>query len=176
MAQLHYLQKDIIRILGNNKWRIFIVMFSRIFIGIFWYRVERGWYLFFGNTYQYLRILLSPFFYLIQAYTNIDIHYKATVGPGLLILHSSMGIVISGKAIIGKNLSLTGGNVIGMSDKLGALIIGDYCTMGANACIFGPLKLGNNIKIGSCACVVKSFEESNLTLVGVPAKSVNIFF
>lgn len=176
MRQLQYLQKDLIRILGKNKWRIFTVLFSRVFIGIFWYRVERGWYLFFGNKYYFLRVLLSPFFYLVQAYTNIDIHYKASVGPGLLILHSSPGIVISGKAVIGENLMLTGGNIIGMSEKLGALILGDQCIMGANACIIGPLKLGNNIKIGACACVVKSFEEGNLTLVGVPAKSINISF
>ena len=174
MGQIKYLQKDIVRILGKDKWRIIVILFSRIFIGIFWYRIERSLYLFFGKKYQIIRILLSPFFYLIQAYTNVDIHYKASIGPGLLILHSSVGIVISGKAIIGKNLTLTGGNVIGMSDKPGNLIIGDNCSLGANACIIGPLKLGNNIKIGSCACVVKSFEKDTLTLVGVPAKPINI--
>ena len=174
MSQLIFLQKDVRRMLGKSRWRIFIVLFSRIFIGIFWYRVERAIYLFLGKKYQIVRVLLSPFFYLIQAYTNVDIHYKATIGPGLLILHSSVGIVISGKAVIGENLTLTGGNVIGMSDKPGNLIIGDNCSLGANACIIGPLKLGNNIKIGSCACVVKSFENDGLTLVGVPAKPINI--
>ena len=174
MGQIKYLQKDIIRILGKDKWRIIIILFSRIFIGIFWYRIERVLYLLLGNKYQIVRIILSPFFYLIQAYTNIDIHYKATIGPGLLILHSSVGVVVSGKAIIGENLTLTGGNIIGMSDKPGSLVIGDNCSLGANACVIGPLKLGNNIKIGSCACVVKSFENDTLTLVGVPAKAIYI--
>ena len=174
MGQIKYLQKDIVRILGKDKWRIIIILFSRIFIGIFWYRVERALYLLLGKKYQIIRVLLSPFFYLIQAYTNIDIHYKATIGPGLLILHSSVGVVVSGKAIIGKNLTLTGGNIIGMSEKSGGLIIGDNCSLGANACIIGPLTLGNNIKIGSCACVVKSYEDDMLTLVGVPARPINI--
>ncbi len=170
MKQLRYLQQDIKRILGKDKWRIIIVLFSRIFIGIFWYRIERATYLFLGNKYQILRVILSPFFYLIQAYTNIDIHYKSDIGPGLLILHSAIGIVISGRAIIGKNLTLTGGNVIGMSERSGSFIVGDNCSMGANACIIGPLILGNNIKVGSSACVVKSCEQDGITLIGVPAK------
>ena len=170
MSQIHYLKQDLKRILGKDKWRIIIIFFSRIFIGIFWYRIERSLFLILGNKYQILRVILSPFLYLIQAYTNIDIHYKADIGPGLLILHSSVGIVISGRSILGKNLTLTGGNIIGISDRPGSFIVGDNCSMGANACIIGPLKLGNNIKIGSCACVVKSYEQDGITLVGVPAK------
>lgn len=172
MSQIQYLHQDLKRILGKDKWRIIILLFSRIFIGIFWYRIERSMYLLLGKKYQILRIVLSPFFYLIQAYTNIDIHYKAEIGPGLLILHSSVGIVISGRSIIGKNLTLTGGNIIGISDRSGSFIVGDNCSIGANGCIIGPLILGNNIKIGSCACVVKSFEQDGITLVGVPAKSI----
>ena len=172
MSQIHYLKQDLKRILGKDKWRIIIIFFSRIFIGIFWYRIERSLFLILGNKYQILRVILSPFLYLIQAYTNIDIHYKADIGPGLLILHSSVGIVISGRSIIGKNSTLTGGNIIGMSDRPGSFIVGDNCSMGANACIIGPLKLGNNIKIGSCACVVKSYEQDGITLVGVPAKPI----
>ena len=151
MNQLRYLIEDVRRLLGKSRWRIIIILFSRIFIGIFWYRIERSMYLLLGNKYQILRVILSPFLYLIQAYTNVDIHYKADIGPGLLILHCSVGIVISGKAIIGKNLTLTGGNVIGMSDKLDSFIVGDNCTMGANACIIGPIKLGHNIR-GKLCC------------------------
>lgn len=172
MSQLKYFGKDVERMLGRNKWRIVIVFFSRVFVGIFWYRVDRGLYLLLGKSYQVFRIFLSPFFYLVQAYSNLDIHYKADIGPGVTVLHCSVGVVISGNAIIGANFTLTGGNVIGATKEcnVGDYLIGNGCYVGANACIIGPLKLGNNAKIGACACVVKSFEEDNLTLIGVPAK------
>ncbi len=169
MRQLKFFRQDLIKMLGKNKWRIFVIFFSRVFVGIFWYRVDRALYLLVGEKYKILRIIFTPFFYVVQAYSNLDIHYQSDIGPGLLILHSSPGIVISGKAIIGKNLTLTGGNVIGRT-ALGEFKIGDNCLVGANACIIGPLLLGNHIVIGACACVVKSFPGDNLTLVGVPAK------
>ena len=159
--------------LGKDKGRVITMIFSRAFAGIFWYRMDRGLYLVTGKKYRFFRIFFTPFFYLIQAYSNVDIHYKAAIGPGLLILHPSAGVVVSGQAIIGENLTLTGGNIIGMSATEGLFLIGNNCTLGANACIIGPLKLNNNISIGAMACVVKSFTEDNLTLVGVPAKPVN---
>jgi serine acetyltransferase len=80
--------------------------------------------------------------------------------------------VVSGISVIGENLTLTGGNTIGIKKKCqhGDLKIGDNCTMGANAVIIGPAELGNNISIGALACVTKSFMEDNLVLIGAPAK------
>lgn len=173
MSQLKFFKKDLIRMLGKEKWRIFIILFSRTFLGIFCYRIDRSLYLLLGLKYRYIRIILSPFFYLLQAYTNIDIHYKTSIGPGLLILHPSVGIVVSGRVKIGANLTLTGGNIIGMSAKKGYFDIGNNCSLGANACIIGPLQLGNNINIGALACVIKSYNTDNLTLIGVPALPIN---
>lgn len=94
----------------------------------------------------------------------------ADIGPGLCISHYSKGVVIGGNVIIGKNLSLIGGNVIGTKKvfEKGAFIIGDNVEVGANATIIGPIKLGDNVRIGASACVIKDCG-SNLTLVGVPA-------
>ena len=145
---------------------------SRAFVGVFMYRFERGLFLTFGKLYSIIRILLLPIINILQAYSNLDIHYKANIKGGLFVLHPSNGIVISGKSIIGSNLTLTGGNVIGISKKCntGEFVIGDNCSLGANAVIIGPLMLANNIRIGASACVVKSYAESNVTLIGVPAK------
>lgn len=158
--------------LGKQKLRILYICFSRSFVGILLYRTERGTLLAFGKAYQFLRILLLPIINLIQAYSNIDIHYKANIKGGLSILHPSMGIVISGKSIIGHNLTLVGGNVIGINKKTetGQFIIGNNCELGANAVILGPVKIGDNIKIGALACVTKDFPEPNVILVGVPAQ------
>jgi serine acetyltransferase len=51
--------------------------------------------------------------------------------------------------VIGKNLTLTGGNFIGIRDhcNYAELKIGDNCTMGANSVILGPIYLSNGINI-----------------------------
>lgn len=161
--------------IGRQKWRLLFVWLSRAFLGVFLYRLERSLYLVFGDYYKFIRILLLPFILPITAYSNIDIHYKANVGGGLLILHPALGIVISGKSKIGNNLTLVGGNCIGINKWSNDSIftVGDNCTLGANASIIGPLQLGNTITIGAAACVVTSFQNNGVTLVGVPAKSIN---
>lgn len=158
--------------LGKHKVRVLHIWLSRSFWGVFMYRFERSLFLLFGTSYGIIRVPLIPIINLINAYSNIDIHYKASIKGGLLILHPSVGCVISGQAIIGKNLTLTGGNVIGVKKSLTGdpFKIGDHCTLGANATIIGPLQLANDIVIGASACVTRSFMENGLILAGVPAK------
>lgn len=161
--------------LGKYKVRILHIWLGRTFWGIFLYRLERGLFLTFGNSYSYVRILFVPLFNLIQAYSNIEIHYKADIKGGLLVLHPATGVVVSGLSVIGKNLTLTGGNIIGGRPdcRSGELIIGDNCELGANAVVLGPIQLGNGIKIGASACAVKDCLIDGSSLVGVPAKPVS---
>ena len=170
--QFLYFLKDLRRMLGKQKSRILFIWFSRSFAGVILYRIERGFFLTFGNFYTVIRILFLPIINLIQAYSNLDIHYKADIKGGLSVLHPSMGIVISGKSIIGYNFTLTGGNVIGINKKTekGSFIIGNNCELGANAVVLGPIILGDNVKIGALACVVKNCLTSHVTLVGIPAQ------
>ncbi|HNN32237.1 MAG TPA: hypothetical protein PKJ70_10135 [Chitinophagaceae bacterium] len=174
IQQFSYFIQDVQRMLGKYKIRIIHIWLSRLFWGVFLYRLERGLYLTFGKAYSVMRIILIPLFNLIQAYSNIDIHYKADIRGGLLVLHPSVGIVISAFADIGKNLTLTGGNIIGAREgcKLGELKIGNECTLGANAVVLGPINLGNYINIGASACVVKDCVIDGTSLIGVPAKFV----
>ena len=170
--QFLYFLKDLRRMLGKQKSRILFIWLSRSFAGVILYRIERGFFLTFGNFYTVIRILFLPIINLIQAYSNIDIHYKADIKGGLSVLHPSMGIVISGKSIIGYNFTLTGGNVIGINKttEKGSFIIGNNCELGANAVVLGPILLTDNIKIGALACVVKDCLSSHVTLVGIPAQ------
>lgn len=39
--------------------------------------------------------------------------------------------------------------------------------------MFGNIRIGNNVTIGANAVVNKSFEQDNITLVGIPAHIVN---
>ncbi len=174
--QWRYFKQDIKRMLGKKKLRIIFIWMSGNFVGVFFYRFERSLYLLIGKPYEIIRFPLIPFFNIILSYTNIDINYKANIKGGISILHSSTGIVISGKSIIGSNITLTGGNIIGINKKCnpGDFVIGNNCSLGANATIIGPLKLGNDIKIGASACVVKDCMEHKSVLVGVPAKIKSI--
>lgn len=123
-----------------------------------------------------MRILFLPILFPLYAYSNLEIAYTADIGPGISVLHPSMGVVISGFAMIGKNLTLTGGNVIGGRPEVrngGAkFMLGDNVNLGANAVILGPVVLGDNITIGALAMVNRDFG-SECTLVGVPAKNMS---
>ena len=50
------------------------------------------------------------------------------------------------------------------------VVIGKNCWIGANAVILPGVELGDNVIVGAGAVVTKSFP-SNVTIVGVPAKS-----
>ncbi len=172
MKQLKYFIADVKRAIGRKKLRIFTVFFTRSFWGLFNYRIERCGYDLFGSFYPVIRILYLPFSFVFQIISNIDIHYKADIKGGLLIHHPALGVVINGVCVIGFNLTLTGGNVLGINKpcEKGDFVIGNNCNLGANATIIGPLKLGNKIRVGANACVVNSYSDSGLVLVGIPAK------
>ena len=172
MTQLQFFFTDVKRMLGKRKIRIIHIWLSRSFLGIFKYRLERSLFLIFGKYYGIIRVPFTPIFYFLEAYSNIDIHYKASINGGLLILHPSIGCVISGQVTIGRNLCLTGGNIIGIrkSNLKSLFEIGDNCTFGANATLIGPLILSNGIEIGASACVISDCIIDNSILIGVPAK------
>ena len=161
--------------LGKHKVRIFHIWISRVFWGVIIYRIERGLFLLIGKPYEKIRVLFIPVFSMIQAYSNIDLSYKSDIKGGLLVLHPSVGVVISGLSVIGKNITLTGGNIIGARPgcKYGEIMIGNNCSLGANAVVLGPVKLANDITIGASACVVKDCLTDKSTLVGVPARQIN---
>lgn len=106
------------------------------------------------------RLLLKPFAWIFQwyvrAFLGIQISPAATIGSGLYIGHFG-GIVISGRAQIGENVSLSQGVTIGVSlNDGGAPTIGDSVYIGPGAVIFGNLRVGDGAKIGANAVIHKS--------------------
>lgn len=102
---------------------------------------------------------------------GLEVHYKADVGPGLRILHPNLGVVISGHAVVGRNLILTGGNCIGgrPGTAQGNLVVGDDVQLGANAVILGPAVIGDRVTVGAGAVVIGD-APAGATMVGVPAR------
>lgn len=172
--QLRYFIADYRRAAGKYWFRMLYMWLGGGILGIFFYRFERGLFLTFKRVYPVVNVILYPLHSIIQAYSHLDIHPMAEIGPGLIILHNTMGATINGAAIVGKNLTLTGGNVIGGSKKFqrGDYVLGDNVNLGANAVIIGPVKVGNNVKVGASACVVKDVPD-NVTVVGVPARIID---
>ena len=136
------------------------------------YRFNRAGYLFWGRAWIILRILIAPLLFLIQPWVGqCDISYHTEIGRGLKILHPRLGIVISQHAIIGKNMTLVGGNCIGVKlvNRPEPIVIGDNVILGANAVIIGSINIGNNVQIGAGSVVVKNIPSNNI-IGGVPAK------
>lgn len=94
------------------------------------------------------------------------------IAKGLLIYHFNN--VVNSNAIIGENCHLHGGNVIGNAgpNDRRCPIIGDNVMLGAGAKVIGAVRIADGIKVAAGAVVVKSFEEPNITIAGIPAHKV----
>lgn len=120
-----------------------------------------------------LRIVVIFIFKIMELLFGVAIRARTEIGPGFYIGHVGL-IRIHPDVIIGKNCSLTHGVTIGTQGLgiKGVPIIGDNVFIGCGAKILGPVKIGNNVKIGANAVVVTDIPD-NCTAVGVPAKIIN---
>jgi len=108
--------------------------------------------------------------------TGIEIHPGAKIGKGLFIDHG-MGVVIGETAEIGDNVTIFHGVTLGGTGKEKNVkrhpTVGDNVVIGAGAKILGPIKIGNNAKIGANSVVLKDVPPYG-TVVGIPGKVVKI--
>ena len=105
--------------------------------------------------------------------TGIEIHPGAKIGRRLFIDHG-MGVVIGETSEIGDDSLIYKGVVLGgTSLEKGKRhpTLGKNVTVGSNACILGPVKIGDGARIGSGSVVIKDVP-AGATVVGVPGKVV----
>ncbi len=106
--------------------------------------------------------------------TGIEIHPGAQMGRRLFIDHG-MGIVVGETSVIGDDCTLYHGVTLGGTTwqkgkrhpTLGAGVV-----VGAGAKILGPIKIGDNARIGSNTVVLKDVCD-NATVVGIPGHVVS---
>lgn len=112
------------------------------------------------------RIVLDPLYLalnlLVQVLWGIEISRHAKIGPGLYIGHFG-GITISPRAALGARCALSQCVTIGSAGqpgRHGAPVIGDDVYIACGARLFGPIRIGNNVKIGANAVVHKDIPDN----------------
>ena len=118
----------------------------------------------------------------IRFFTGIEIHPGAKIGKNLFIDHG-MGVVVGETSEIGDNVTIYHNVTLGGSSpsidserqrhEKRHPTIGNDVVIGSGAQIIGPIKVGNNSRIAANAVVVKDVPE-NATMVGIPARAVNL--
>lgn len=109
---------------------------------------------------------------LARTFTGIEIHPAATLGRRLFIDHGS-GVVIGETAEVGTDAVIFHGVTLGgvsMTPGKRHPTLGDRVMVGAGAKILGPISIGNDVRVGANAVVVKPVPDCH-SAIGIPAQN-----
>lgn len=121
---------------------------------------------------SYLGLPVFLYFKFVSVMCGIDMSLKTSVGPGLIIDHG-FGLVVSHYAVIGSNVRLRNGVVLGVkaAGSKSAPILGDFCDIGAGAVVLGGVYLGRCAIIGANSVVLSDVPNGEIW-AGNPAKKI----
>ena len=111
---------------------------------------------------------------LTRILTGVEIHPGAILGTGLFIDHAT-GVVIGETAEVGDDVTIFHGVTLGgTSSEPGKRhpTVGDRVVIGAGAKILGPIKIGDDSRIGANSVVVKEVP-AGASVVGVPGQLIS---
>ena len=119
---------------------------------------------------QVLKIIAFFLFKMVEISTGISVPASARIGKGFYVGHFG-GIILHSNVEMGENCSIGSGVVIGTrgNGRTGTPVIGDNVYIGVGAKLLGPIKIGNNAKIGANAVVLEDVP-AGATAIGVPAR------
>jgi len=143
---------------AQGFWALLIYRFGR------WrYGIRPGWL---RKPFSFVYHVL---FKLVQILTGIELPCEVEIGNGFVIDHFG-GIIISGYAKFGANCRIRNGVVVGLKnvEEPIAPVIGDNVDIGSGAKVLGPIRIGNNVRIGANAVVLCDVPDDHMA-VGVPA-------
>ncbi len=108
--------------------------------------------------------------------TGIEIHPGAKIGKGFFIDHG-MGVVIGETTEIGNNCVLFHNVTLGGTGKHKGKrhpTMGNNVMIGTGAILLGPIKVGNNVRIGANTFILMQDVPDNTTVVGTPGRIVKM--
>lgn len=173
LNQFKFLACDLRRWKCSSVKDIFYIFFEQgIWVTVI-YRIGR---LLFLINVPVLRIVLRFIGFVMSKFSEIflgaSIRPSTDIGQGLHIGHTGT-LIIHPQAKIGKNFEVGTGVIIGERGvgRGGVPVIGDDVFVGLGAKILGNIKVGNKVKIGANAVVLKDIPNGS-TAVGVPARII----
>ena len=96
------------------------------------------------------------------------------LGKGVRLNYSGLGTVIHARAVIGNNVEVGPGVVIGGRSKLYEVpVIEDDVQIGVGAKILGPIRVGRGAVIGANAVVLHDVPPGAV-MVGIPARVLRV--
>jgi serine O-acetyltransferase len=109
-------------------------------------------------------------------WTGIEIHPGAKIGKGFFIDHG-MGVVVGETTEIGDNCVLFHNVTLGGTGKHKGKrhpTIGNNVMIGTGAILLGPIKVGDNVRIGANTFILMQDVPDNTTVAGTPGRIVKI--
>jgi serine O-acetyltransferase len=96
------------------------------------------------------------------------------LGRGVRLNYSGLGTVIHARAVVGNNVEIGPGVVIGGRSKLYEVpVIEDDVQIGVGAKVLGPVRVGRGAVIGANAVVLHDVP-AGAVVVGIPARVLRI--
>ncbi|MEI2771018.1 MAG: DapH/DapD/GlmU-related protein [Nitrosomonas ureae] len=119
-----------------------------------------------------LRLMAFILFKWAEITSGISLPASAKIGPGFYIGHFG-GIFLHSDAVLGRNCSIGPGVMIGARGlgRKGVPIIGDNVYIGVGAKVLGPIRIGNNVRIGANTVVLTDVPDG-ATVVGTSSRIV----
>ena len=122
------------------------------------------------RTIFYYRIgKMSRFILYPPPCPDFIIDRRCVIGKGLLGIHPFSTIINA--LSIGNNFIVRNNITIGSDNEGGRPIIGDNVVIYVNSCVFGKIKIGNNVVIGAGTVLKKSVPD-NCVVIGNPARII----
>jgi serine O-acetyltransferase len=123
-----------------------------------------------------LRVLARFLSVLNRFWTGVEIHPGARIGPGFFLDHGT-GVVIGETAVVGDHCVMFHNVTLGGTGKYHGQrhpIVGSRVFIGTGAALLGPIRVGDEAKIGANAFVVNRDVPPRSTVVGTPARIVRL--
>lgn len=138
------------------------------FHAVFLYRIAHSLYA------RRLTMTARLFSLFARFLTGVEIHPAATIGAGFFIDHG-MGVVIGETTVVGEEVTLYQGVSLGGTGKEKGQkrhpTLGSHVLVGAGAKILGNVTIGEGVRVGSNAVVLRSIPPHS-TVVGIPGRVV----